>query len=64
MSTSYLVFDSDTDELADVISLTESEKENFEKNNPNSYLEENDDFEQIFEEEDDFYETLDDEDEW
>ena len=33
MSTSYLVFDSDTDELIDVISLTELEKENFEKNN-------------------------------
>lgn len=58
----YLVFDSDTDELLDVIELMSSEKDNFEKNNPDVYLKENEDYEDDFfnEWEDDF----EDDDEW
>ena len=58
----YLVFDSDTDELLDVIELMSSEKQNFEKNNPDVYLKENEDYEDDFfnEWEDDF----EDDDEW
>ena len=66
MKTPYLIFDKDTEELIDVISLTEEEKDKFEESNPDVYLEEDcDDCEFAFDEEDDdFYEELDEEDEW
>ena len=66
MKTPYLIFDKDTEELVDVISLTEEEKDKFEESNPDVYLEEDyDDCEFAFDdEEDDFYEELDEEDEW
>lgn len=58
----YLVFDSDTDELLDVIELMSSEKQNFEKNNPDVYLKENEDYEDdFFNEWEDDYEN---DDEW